>query len=476
MADLNIVVTSAGAQPQQPADVRAKLVANVVSTNPGYTDNLPLSLIEDIASTDVAAILLSDTAAVDSLNSLTPAGANLFTLFQQGQMFGIQLGTGSNTSVFLQFVGTPGFVVNQGFTVGDGVFQYITQEGAIIGSDRGDGLGVSALVFAVSPQAGSWAVPSGTVTTLGTSLPPGVILTVTNPQAGIPSTTGETAVSYRSRVYGAQLAVAGGMTTMLKTLLDDVDAVQPRLVSVIQAPANSGWQIIVGGGDPYQVAFAIQQSGVDLASLIGSTINVSGYTIANPGVITTDINHGLIEGQTATVSGATPGTYNSTGVVHVIDEKTFSIALNTTGFAAYVSGGVVTPNARNVVVSINDFPDTYVVPYITPPQQSVTVAFTWNTNSPNFASGPAVSAAGAPAIAAYINSIVVGQPINVSQLQDAFKSAVASILDPNFISRMVVSVAINGVVTAPLAGTVTIQGDPQSYFLCTVSDISVSQG
>lgn len=212
MATLPTVVTSAGLTPILPADARAQIVADVVSTNPGYTDNLPGSLIEDVVSTDTAAVLIMDQARVASLNDLTTTSINEFLLAQQGQMFGIPLGLGSNVSVFLQFVGTPGFVINPGFLVFDGAYQYQLIDGGIIGTDRGDGNGVSALLFALATVTGDWAVPPGTVTTLNTSLPPGVVLTVTNPQAGIPSSDPETAEDYRARVYDGQLAASGGTT------------------------------------------------------------------------------------------------------------------------------------------------------------------------------------------------------------------------------------------------------------------------
>ena len=58
------------------------LVALVASENPDYTANLPGSLIEDIASTDVGALTGIDQARVDAINSVTPYGANAFVLAQ----------------------------------------------------------------------------------------------------------------------------------------------------------------------------------------------------------------------------------------------------------------------------------------------------------------------------------------------------------------------------------------------------------
>jgi hypothetical protein len=478
MAQLPIVVTSAGPQPQKPSDVLALLIANILATNPGFTANLPASLVEDIASTSVAAILLTDSAWVDLVNSLTPFGANAFLLNQLGQQFGVPVGQASNTSVFLQFSGTPGFTISKGFTVSDGVFQYVVQDGGIIGSDTGGGIGVSPLLFAVSTQTGSFAVPSGTVQGIITSVPITVTLSVNNPSAGIPSQAAESEEDYRTTVLLAGLAASTGMPTTLKTNLGRVSGVQSRLVSVIQLPNNGGWEIIVGGGDPFQVAQAIFAAGVDIATLVGSTLLISGATKANPCAITTSLNHGFVTGQVIGINGAV-GMIQLNGLtptITVTGPKSFTLnGVDSTGFGTYVSGGVVTPNLRNISASISDFPDSYTIPYVSPPEQDVLVTLTWNTSSLNFVSGAAVQQAAQPALAAYINGIVVGQPINVFQLESTFKTALTGILDPNLITRMVFGVTINGVPTAPIAGTGIIVGDPESFFLTSPTAITIIQ-
>lgn len=480
MSTLPTVVTAAGLQPQQPIDIRNQIEVSVLATNPGYTANLPAALIEDILSTDVAAVLVADSARVDSVNSLTPFGINAFLLIQLGQMYGIQPGEASNTSVFLQFTGTPGFVIQKGFTVSDGNYQYIVSDGGIIGSDTGVGTGVSPLLFAVSALSGTWPVPSGTVQGLITSVPNTITLSVNNPQAGVPSEASQTEESYRAQVLQSGLASAQGMSTMLKTQLNKVAGVQSRLVSIKQAANNGGWEVIVGGGDPYQVGYAISYGLFDINTLIGSAMTVSAITKAANAQVTTALNHGLVVGQSGVqingVVGMTAINGVSGTVVSVIDQKTFTLNINSTGFGTYVSGGVVTPNSRNIVVSIIDSPDTYTIPYVNPPQQTVTVTVTWNTSSVNFVSVTAIAQAGAPALANYINNIVVGQPINVFEMQAIFQVAIADILDPIYLTRMIFTVAINGVGTAPVGGTGIIPGDPESYFLTTASNITILQG
>lgn len=476
MSDLPTVVTKSGLQPQSPASLRDQLTAIVSATDPGYTNNLPGTLIEDIASTDVAAISLSDQARVELVNSLTPYGANEFLLNQLGQIYIGQGPSGaSNTSVNVVFSTSPiapGFVISKGFLVSDGSFQYTIQDGGVIEAD-----GMSGNLSALATVAGSWAVPIGTVNQLVTSVPAVINLSVTNPLAGTPGLAAENWDAFRTQVLQAGLAASQGMARYLKTLLGKVPGVQSRLVSARQVP-SVGWEIIVGGGDQYAVANAIFDALFDVNTLVGSTMNVTGITKANPGVVTTGLNHGLASAAVINISGVVGMVeVNDTPLtITVITEKTFSIGVDTTGYGTWISGGVVTPNPRNVVVSINDYPDTYNIPFVLPPQQTIEVVATWNTTSPNFVAGGAIAQLATPALIEYINTIPVGQPVILYELESVFQKAVADVLPPYLLTRLVFAVSINGIGVSPEAGTGIIAGDPESYLFATAASVFVAQG
>jgi hypothetical protein len=476
--DLPTVVTSAGLQPQTPQQLLAALLALVAAQQPGYTANLPASLIEDISSTDVGALSLIDSARIEAVNSLTPLGANMFTLLKLGQIYigqGTAPASPSNTSVEVVFSGTVSFVIPAGFVVSDGVFQYFVQDGGIIGAS-----GQSAPIACIASTPGTWAVPANTVTQLITSVPSGITLSVTNPFAGTPGATQETNESFLARVLQAGQATGQGFPAFLKTLLNEVTGVNPNLVSIRQTPTTPPlWEIIVGGsGDPYQIAFAIFSALFDINTLTGSTLAVTNISQANPGVVTTNLNHGYSNGQVIQMTGIA-GMTSLNGVpltITVLTPTTFSIGTNTIGLPAYISGGVVTPNLRNQLVSILDFPDTYNIPFVIPPQQQVAVTLVYNTSQPNFVSQAAVVQAGQPAIIDYINNLPVGQPINLFEMQTVFQQAIADILPPQLLTRMVWTISINGITVAPIAGTGIVPGDPESYFFTQTSQVSITQG
>ncbi|WP_241171138.1 hypothetical protein [Burkholderia gladioli] len=276
MSDIPLVMGASGPVSTSPATLRQNLVDGVAATNPGYTANLPGSLIEDIASTDVGALATIDQARVDAVNSVTPYGANAFILAQQGAMLGIPQGQPTNTSVLVVFTDAtaPGYIIPAGFIVSDGTYQYVLQDGGVLGTG-----GVSVPLLAVANQAGTWAVPPGTVTQLVTSLPTpyNTTMTVSNPQAGTPATTTESVQSYRARIMQANQVAGQGTPAYLETLLQAVPGVTPRLVSIVQS--TFGWEVICGGGDPYQVAAAIYSGVLDLSTIVGSNTVSRNVTV-----------------------------------------------------------------------------------------------------------------------------------------------------------------------------------------------------
>lgn len=258
-----IVMTKDGPVPMTPEQLRAMLVAAVEAINPGFTANLPASLIEDIVSTDVGAMLVMDSAITDLINSVTPKGANEFILNQLGQIYGVEQGQGFNTSVFCVFIGPEGWTITPGFLVSDGTHQYRVVDGGIIATG-----GQSSPLYCLATTAGIWAVPAGTVTILSTSVPDTITVTVTNPTDGTPGTGVEPVYQYRAQVLQAGLAGSQGMPRYLRTLLNRVSGVQSRLVSIQQQ--SPGWKILVGGGDPYEVADAIFSALFDVSTLVGA--------------------------------------------------------------------------------------------------------------------------------------------------------------------------------------------------------------
>ncbi len=486
MPTLPLIMTSQGLQPQAPADLRAQLVAAVAATNQDYTANLPGALVEDVASTDVAACVQSDSYLVDLVNSVSPNGANAFILQQFGNLCGLRPQVATNVTIYEVFYGPPGLVIVEGFVVSDGSYQYNVVDGGIIGSN-----GQSLPLYCVAILPGTWAVPAGSVTLLQTSLPASVIdlVTCTNPTDGIPSTAGESASDYRDRVFTAGLAASTGMSRYMKTLLGNVPGVQARLISARQDPVSGRYVAICGGGDPYQVAYAMWRALFWTGGFLPAPIEIDDISSSNPAIVTTAQNHNLVTGMVETLTdiqgtGVFP-TLNGMSLPVTVPTvggqpslNTFTIPFNTAiAGSAYTSGGVVSPNPIVEEVSIFDYPDVYIIPYVIPPMEAVFIEVIWQTDSPNYVSPSAIASLAGPAIQDYINSLPVGTaPINVYDLTSIFLQATASAVSSEAITVLTFQISIDGMPVAPAPGTGVVYGDPNSYFLTDLSQIVFSEG
>ncbi len=273
MSGLPLLFNAAGPVTTPPATLYEALIASVAAEVPGYTAILPGSLIDDVAGTDVGALIAIDQARVDAVNSVTPYAANPYLLAQLGQQFGLPQGLGANGSVYLVFTGSAGYVIPPGFIVSDGTNQYVVQDGGTIATG-----GTSSPLYSVATNSNVFAIPVGSVTQVITSVPSPYTLTVTNPLAGTPAQAPETVESYRSRLLTAYQVAISGTPAYLKTLLLAVPGVSPRLVAVIQN--GTLWEVICGGGDPYQVAGAIYAGVSSVGLLTGSATNARNVTVS----------------------------------------------------------------------------------------------------------------------------------------------------------------------------------------------------
>jgi hypothetical protein len=269
------------------------------------------------------------------------------------------------------------------------------------------------------------------------------------------------------------------MARYLKTLVGNVPGVQNRLISVQEQENTDTYTIIVGGGDPYQVAYAIWSADFYTPGLSGAVIQIAGMSNTNPMVITTQDNHNLTTGNIEIISGnvGIPLVNNIPYSVTVTGLQTFTIPVNGTLYGTWQYGGTVSPNPINEIVDISDYPDSFAIPFVIPPQEIVNIQVTWKTNSPNYVSPSAVAQAATPAIIDYINNLPAGTtPINLNVLNEIFIDSVANIIAGELIVDLEWIISVSGVGVAPAGGTQVIFGDRYSYFYTDTANVSVTQG
>ncbi|HAU5795901.1 TPA: baseplate J-like family protein [Citrobacter amalonaticus] len=469
MSDLSVSYNATGPVPKTSEELRSQLVAQATELSPGITTDLPGSLIEDIVSTDVGALIICDQIRVDLINSVGPLKANQYMLNLLAQQSGIaEQKTQGSTTVPVTFTGPAGFVMPEGFLVSDGTYTYALNDATIIPAS-----GVSSAATCEATTTGSWSVPVGSVNQIITSLPSDVTVTCSNLVAGTPGGAAEKLYEFRERVWEGQMSTVQGYPGFIRQKLTDVNNVQARMVSVVQD--GDHWVIMCGGGDIYEMAAAIYKSAGDISRLKGTDMNITGITNANPGVVTTDITHGFSTGQVINVSGVTgmSGINNVPLTVTVLTPHTFSIGIDTTSSGAWTGGGVVTPNLRNNVVTVNDWPDNYLIPFVIPLQQLVTIKFEWATESANYLTDATVSSLVSAPVVQYVNGIFAGKPMNINNIKDVFLQSVNGTIDMSLITTLNVVVTVNGIITPADTGTNIISGDPYSYWFIASDGVIV---
>jgi len=469
MSDLSVSYDATGPVPKTSEELRNELVARATALSPGLTTDLPGSLIEDIVSTDVGALIICDQIRVDLINSVGPLKANKYLLDLLAQQSGIaEQKTQGSTTVPVTFNGPAGFVLPEGFLVSDGTYTYALNDATIIPES-----GVSSAATCEATTTGSWSVPVGSVNQVITSLPSDITITCSNLVAGTPGGAEEKIYEFRERVWEGQMSTVQGYPGFIRQKLTDMNNVQARMVSVVQD--GDRWVIMCGGGDIYEMAAAIYKSAGDISRLKGTDLNITGITNANPGVVTTDITHGFSTGQVINVTGVNgmSGINNVPLTITVLTPHTFSIGINTTSSGTWTSGGVVTPNLRNNVVTVNDWPDNYLIPFVIPLQQLVTVKFEWATESVNYLTDATVASLVSSPVIQYINGIYAGKPMNINNIKDVFLQSVNGTIDMSLITTLNVVVTVNGIITSADAGTNIISGDPYSYWFIASDGVIV---
>jgi hypothetical protein len=210
--------------------------------------------------------------------------------------------------------------------------------------------------------------------------------------------------------------------------------------------------------------------------LQGSRLALTGITTDTTNVyFTFNLPPNLAIGSSFTIIDADPTEYNATYIVTAVSDNGLTVTaaqIQGTTYPAYVGGAQLAVSPRNIVVTINDVPDTYTITFITPPSQTVGVTVAWGTNAPNLISANTVAQAIQPVVYQYINSLVVAQPINTLQLNNLIQTAVQNIIPIQYLSNLVYTFTISG---QQVATEDLIYGDPEGYFLTSLSQITVTQ-
>lgn len=381
-----------------PAQIRASLDAYVLAANPNYQSTLPGSLIEDIASTVVAAIYQIETAKVDLINSISASTANEQVLIPMAAERGIYRNYQYRSNAYLKFTGTTaGKVIPSGTICTAGGYNWITQEDAIIPSNGGNDT-----VYAICATDGAINALPNTIVTISPVIS-GV--TVTNVLAAVPgSYYDQTIDSLRYRLVDSLKSPTTGFIGLAKAAIKKVPGVDSRLVSI--QTGTGFYRIFVGGGDRYAVAKAIFDNFFYMAYL----------------------------------------TYSATD------------------------------SARNVGVNITDGSDTYLVKYVQPLQQPLSILLTFKTKAGTYFDITDVTTLAKAAFINHVNALPINSDANLNEIKRVFTESIAELIDPSLITNIALDIRVNFVAQTPATGYEIIPAPAESYWYIASNQISITDG
>jgi hypothetical protein len=258
----NSVITKAGMARRTLDDIRQSMHAVVAEIDPTI-DLLSRSPQQSFIDTSVAAINECWQMIGDLFNSLTPYNANGYFLEQIAALHGIQRNELIRPSVYVTFTGTAGFVIPAGAVVGDGGHQYQVVTGGIVSN------GGAVTLYCRALDDGIWAIPAYTVNQVLFSVYSPNTLTCANQAAGNSGSEPESLPIFRERVLRDYRKTSSATIYNCRALLQRVDGVITRSVAIRKYMGSV--KVMVAGGDPNNIGYAIYKSGIDVSRLSGST-------------------------------------------------------------------------------------------------------------------------------------------------------------------------------------------------------------
>ncbi len=254
-----ITLTANGVEKSSIVDIREELQNKALETVKDFS-NLPSSIQNNLI--DEASIIVNEfeDMIVNIMNGISPAYANDFIINQLGQAFGLKRKDKQLQTVTLAWKGLEGVIIPEGSQAGseDGQYIFSTTEQAIIKADG------TASVNAEADDYYSKIVDANTLNVLISDILN--VESVNNPNASSEPIEAETITEYRTRVQNRCKANRSGTIAILNDNLLKVDGVSSRLTTyrtdteITEGYKLNTLEIVVGGGDDYQVAEAIFNS------------------------------------------------------------------------------------------------------------------------------------------------------------------------------------------------------------------------
>lgn len=256
---MSIKLTANGVEKSTITEIREDLQDKAYLSIKDFS-NLPSSIQNNLI--DEASIIVNEfeDMIANVMNGISPAYANDFIISQLGAAFGVKRKDKSLQNVMIEWTGLAGVIIPSGSQVAseDGVYMFSTAEQCII---REDG---KATVNAIADDYYDKVIDAHTLNVMITDILN--IESCDNPNSSSEPILEESITDYRARVQNRCLANRSGTVATLHDNILKVQGVSSRLITyrtdteILEGYRMNTIEVVVGGGDDYQIAEAIFNS------------------------------------------------------------------------------------------------------------------------------------------------------------------------------------------------------------------------
>lgn len=267
-------LTENGYEKRSVDELKKDMVAALREMGTAY-ENQPADIQNNLLDSALVILLQFENLVAEMCNGYAPAYANDFLWLNLANSLGLTQKEEQQAQVDLQFTGSPGTYIPSGVNVG----AFTTTQSLTLGTT---GVGIVKAVADTDVSA-----PANTLTEIDEIIADD--LKVTNPEASISKVPKESIEALRKRAQTILRTPRKGGYAYAIERLNSVEGVASRLVQIREidflvteqgVEQNQtilrniqGIEVVVGGGDPYEVAGVLKDAFLETQKLISRPSN-----------------------------------------------------------------------------------------------------------------------------------------------------------------------------------------------------------
>ena len=252
-------IGNTGVIKDDPTVIRERLLNQAIEKVEGFTD-LPSGIQNNLIDESILDIVEIQDMLSNVMNSVSPSYANDFIVKELGAAFGLKIKDKALPNTTITFYGLAGVVIPEGLEVGnaDGSKKFITTKSDIINAAG------QVSIYCKGADYYDTPTPANTLNVLLNQVLN--VTSCTNLNDAVESTPAETISEFRSRFQTRAQANRSGTVAALDNALKEIEGTVDRLCTykasqiIEEGVKEAVIEVVVGGGDDYQVALAIFNS------------------------------------------------------------------------------------------------------------------------------------------------------------------------------------------------------------------------